>query len=262
VAEEGCFTNTERRVNLIRNVCRPHGDSKPDLWIFNEVAKRFERGRKIRFPETAEGVFEEMKQLSKGRFLDISGMSYTKIEQSRGLQWPCVDGADQGAARLYVDGVFQYPGGKAKLIPLPFIDNNERRMPNTRSDQLRPVVEHFHTRTRTGKVGNANKFSPTPYMEMNPDAAARLGIRHGSYARPPAARRCRGRGAAHPARGAGCGVHPRSISRVSTVSLGLLIRTAPTAYSSARYASNWPRPDTAAQQNAGAGVLICVRHQM
>jgi assimilatory nitrate reductase catalytic subunit len=45
------------------------------------------------------------------------------------------------------------------------------------------VVEHFHTRTRTGKIGNLNKFSPTPYMEMNPDAAARLGIEHGTYAR-------------------------------------------------------------------------------
>ncbi|MDH3830827.1 MAG: molybdopterin-dependent oxidoreductase, partial [Gammaproteobacteria bacterium] len=43
--KEGCFTNTERRVNLIRNVCEPHGDSKTDLWIFNEVASHFERGR-------------------------------------------------------------------------------------------------------------------------------------------------------------------------------------------------------------------------
>jgi predicted molibdopterin-dependent oxidoreductase YjgC len=182
--KEGCFTNTERRVNLIRNVCRPHGDSKPDLWIFNEVAKRFEQGRTMRFPETAEGVFEEMKQLSKGRFLDISGMSYAKIEKARGLQWPCSDGADKGAARLYADGVFQHPSGKAKLIALPFIDNNER------PDEEYPfwlntgrVVEHFHTRTRTGKVGNGNKFSPTPYMEMNPDAGTRLGIGHGDYAR-------------------------------------------------------------------------------
>ena len=182
--KEGCFTNTERRVNLIRNVCAPHGDSKPDLWIFNEMAKRFAQGRQIRFPETAEGVFNEMKQLSKGRFLDISGMSYAKIEKSRGLQWPCTDGDDKGSSRLYADGVFQYPGGKAKLIALPFIDNNER------PDGEYPfwlntgrVVEHFHTRTRTGKVGNANKFSPTAYMEMNPDAAARLGIRHGEYAR-------------------------------------------------------------------------------
>ena len=183
--KEGCFTNTERRVNLIRNVCEPYGDSKTDLWIFNQVATRFEQGRKINFPETAEGVFEELKDLSKGRMLDYSGMSYDKIEASRGIQWPCnEDTAPEGSQRLYTDGKFQFADGKAKLIALPFFDNNEC------PDEEYPfwlnsgrVVEHFHTRTRTGKVGNGNKFSPTPYMEMNPDAAAELGVEHGSYAR-------------------------------------------------------------------------------
>jgi assimilatory nitrate reductase catalytic subunit len=183
--KEGCFTNTERRVNLIRNVCKPHGESKTDLDIFNEMAKRFERGAKINFPETAEAVFDELKQLSKGRMLDYSGMSYDKIEQNRGMQWPCnEDTAPQGSQRLYSDGVFQFADGKAKLLALPFFDDNER------PDKDYPfwlnsgrVVEHFHTRTRTGKVGNANKFSPTPYMEINPRAAEKLGIKHGSYAR-------------------------------------------------------------------------------
>ena len=127
-----------------------------------------------------------MKVLSKGedRILDISGMSYAKIEAQRGMQWPCRDGDETGAQRLYTDGKFQYPDGKAKLIPLAFVDNNEK------PDEEFPfwlnsgrVVEHFHTRTRTGKVGNANKFSPTAYMEMNPDAAAELGVIHGGYAR-------------------------------------------------------------------------------
>jgi len=183
--KEGCFTNTERRVNLIRNVCKPHGDSKTDLWIFNETAKRFEQGRKIRFPETAEGVFDELRILSKGRMLDYSGMSYDRIEASRGIQWPCnEDSAPEGSPRLYTDGVFQTASGRANLIALPFFDDNER------PDAEYPfwlnsgrVVEHFHTRTRTGKIGNANKFSPTPYMEINPDAATGLGIVHGSYAR-------------------------------------------------------------------------------
>lgn len=183
--KEGCFTNTERRVNLIRNVCKPYGDSKTDLEIFNEMAKRFEQGRKINFPENAEGVFDELKQLSKGRMLDYSGMSYDKIEEKRGLQWPCnEDSAPEGSQRLYSDGIFQYPDGKAKLLALPFNDNNER------PDEEYPfwlnsgrVVEHFHTRTRTGKVGNANKFSPTAYMEMNPRSAEKLGIEHGSYAK-------------------------------------------------------------------------------
>jgi len=182
--KEGVFTNTERRVNLIRNVIEPFAESKPDFWIFNNLAKRFERERKPNFPESTEQVFEEMKELSRGRMLDISGMSYERIEQKRGLQWPCPDGDEDGEQRLYSDGVFQYPGGKARLIPLPFIDNNER------PDGEYPfwlnsgrVVEHFHSRTRTGKVGNQNKFSPTPYMEMNPDAAFELGVEHGSYAR-------------------------------------------------------------------------------
>ncbi|NOZ11062.1 MAG: nitrate reductase [Gammaproteobacteria bacterium] len=182
--KEGCFTNTERRVNLTRNVIAPYADSKPDLWIFNAVAKHFEAGKKIRFPDTAEGVFDELRDLSKGRMLDYSGMSYAKIEQQRGIQWPCHEDAETGTPRLYSDGVFQYPDGKARLIALPFVDNNER------PDDAFPfwlnsgrVVEHFHTRTRTGKVGNLNKFSPTPYMEMNPDAAKALGIEHGRYAR-------------------------------------------------------------------------------
>lgn len=183
--KEGCFTNTERRVNLIRNVCEPHGDSKTDLDIFNSMARRFQQAQKMNFPETSEGVFDELKILSKGRMLDYSGMSYEMIEASRGIQWPCnEDTAPDGSQRLYTDGVFQYPDGKAKLLALPFVDNNER------PDDDYPfwlnsgrVVEHFHTRTRTGKVGNANKFSPTPYMEMNPQGAERLGIKHGSYAR-------------------------------------------------------------------------------
>ncbi len=184
--KNGCFTNTERRVNRVTNVAKPYGDSKPDLWIFSHLAKRFENGLKMHFSENAEDMFEEMKVLSRGadRNLDISGMSYEKIEKNRGLQWPCREGDETGTQRLYADGKFPYPDGKAKIVALPFVDNNER------PDSDYPfwlnsgrVVEHFHTRTRTGKMGNMNKYSPTPYMEMNPDSAAAQGIGHQSYVR-------------------------------------------------------------------------------
>jgi len=190
--KEGCFTNTERRVNLTRQIKKPYANTKTDLHIFNAVAQQFEQGRKMRFPDKPEEVFNEMRQLSKGRLVDISGMTYDLIEQNRGIQWPYTEEqAKQGIAppkggkRLYTEpATFRFKDGRAKLIPLPFIDNNE--VP----DEQYPfwlnsgrLVEHFHTRTRTGKIGNNNKFSPTPFMEMNPDAAEELGIRHQQYVR-------------------------------------------------------------------------------
>ncbi|OUS31809.1 nitrate reductase catalytic subunit [Thalassotalea sp. 42_200_T64] len=194
--KEGCHTNTERRVNLISNIVEPYANSKPDFWIFNQMAKRFDNGNIIHFPDHAEGAFDEMKQLSKGkdRTLDISGMSYEKIIKARGIQWPYreqegeqEDGSEEtlkGDPRLYTDGKFPTKSGKANLLPVNFYNNNEQPCQDypfwLNSGR---VVEHFHTRTRTGKIGNCNKFSPTPYMEMNPDAAAELGISHQSYVR-------------------------------------------------------------------------------
>jgi len=199
--KQGCHTNTERRVNLIDNVLPPYANSKPDFWIFNQMAKRFDNGKVIKFPDEPEGAFNEMKQLSKGthngrpRTLDISGMSYEKIIKARGIQWPyreeesCENNAQssttlKGTQRLYSDGIFPTKSGKANLLPIKFYNNNEQPC----SDypfwlNSGRVVEHFHTRTRTGKIGNCNKFSPTAYMEMNPDAAADLGIEHQSYVR-------------------------------------------------------------------------------
>ena len=67
---------------------------------------------------------------------------------------------------------------------MPFIDNNE--VP----DEEYPfwlnsgrLVEHFHTRTKTGKLGNTNKFSPIPFMEINPQVAHELGLEQGEYVR-------------------------------------------------------------------------------
>ncbi len=190
--KEGVFTNTERRVNITRKVKEPYHNSKADLHIFNALAQQFEQGRKMNFPDQPSEVFEEMKTLSKGRLVDISGMSHDLIEENRGVQWPYTeqqlkkdDKPPQGGKRLYTEtATFRFPDGRAKLIPLPFADNNER------PDEQFPfwlnsgrLVEHFHTRTRTGKIGNNNKYSPTPFMEMNPDAAADLNIQHQSYVR-------------------------------------------------------------------------------
>jgi assimilatory nitrate reductase catalytic subunit len=182
--KEGVFTNTERRVNLVRKAVAPPGDARSDLWIFTQLAKRFEAGRRMTFAESPAEVFDEMRAVSQGRPCDYSGMTHETIEARRGIQWPCNDAHPDGSPRIYTDGKFHHPDGKARLIPLPFVDNNER------PDEQYPfwlnsgrVVEHWHTRTKTGKIGNLNKFSPTPYMEINPSAARLLGIQPMEYVR-------------------------------------------------------------------------------
>ncbi|MEA1888357.1 MAG: nitrate reductase [Pseudomonadota bacterium] len=190
--KEGVMTNTERRVNLVKPVSLPPGQAKPDLWIFNQMAKRFNADDKVSFPDDAADIFLEMGRLSKGRLADITGMSHELIEQNRGIQWPYTqqqldkgETPPSGGKRLYTeDALFRYADGKAKLIPLPFIDNNE--VPDEKFPywlNTGRLIEHWHGRSKTGKIGDNNKYSPVPFIEINPDAAIGLGINRGDYVR-------------------------------------------------------------------------------
>ncbi len=190
--KDGVMTNTERRINRITPITPPPENAKPDLWIFNRMAERFNIDDKVNFPEDAGKIFLEMGQLSKGRLSDNSGMTHELIEAHRGIQWPYTEKQrnageipKKGGVRLYTEPTtFRYPDGKAKLIPLPFIDNNE--VPDNKFPfwlNTGRLIEHWHGRTKTGKVGNNNKYSPIPFIEINPDAASELGIQRGDYVR-------------------------------------------------------------------------------
>lgn len=172
----GTFTNTERRIGLVRKAVEPPGEAKSDLEIFATAARAMGLGRLFPGEWTSESAFDEIRAVSGGRLCDYSGVTYDDLAERGGVQWPCAPGSG-GTPRLYADGRFQHPDGRARLIPLDFQDDNER------PDESFPfllntgrVIEHWHTRSKTGRIGNLNKFSPVLYVEMNSRDAARMGI--------------------------------------------------------------------------------------
>ena len=176
--KEGTYTNSERRVSKVNRVVQPPGEARSDFDIFLDVASVLDV-REDLFPawSSPADAFEEWKRVSAGRLCDYSGMSYEAIEQHGGIQWPCPEGTtslDQ-PRRLYEEGVFQTEDGRARLIPVAW-----EPFPEPPTDDYPLVlntgrtVEHWHTRTKTGKVPILERLSPHAWVEMNPrDARTR-----------------------------------------------------------------------------------------
>jgi assimilatory nitrate reductase catalytic subunit len=97
-------------------------------------------------------------------------MTWDEIEAKGGVQW--------GGERLYANGQFPFDDGRAKLIPVechPFPEQPTREFPfifNTGR-----TVEHWHTRTKTGRVPILHRLSPRAWLEMNPRDAKKLGLK-------------------------------------------------------------------------------------
>jgi assimilatory nitrate reductase catalytic subunit len=131
---------------------------------------------------TAEDAFSEWRRVSAGRLCDYSGMTWDLIERHGGLQWPCpADDADPSRVkRLYTDGHFPTDDGRARLIVTewePFPDQPDAEFPLVLNTGR--TVEHWHTRTKTGRVAILEHLSPSAWVEMNPADASRLGLTPG-----------------------------------------------------------------------------------
>jgi ferredoxin-nitrate reductase len=106
----GCMTNADRTVHLARKAIDPPGEARSDLDIFLDYARRMDFRDKSGQPlikwRDPQGAFDAWRECSRGRPCDYSGLSYSKLEETDGIQWPCTDGAPAGTPRLYTNGVF------------------------------------------------------------------------------------------------------------------------------------------------------------
>jgi anaerobic selenocysteine-containing dehydrogenase len=185
--KEGTYTNAERRVSRVRKAVEPPGQAKADFEIFLAVARALGVAGEL-YPgwRTPEDAFAEWSRVSAGRLCDYSGITYDRIDAAGGVQWPCPPGTEDpaGTPRLYGDGRFATPTGRARLwcvTPEPIADAPTRRYPFLLNTGR--TVEHWHTRTKTGRVDVLEHLAPEAWVEVNPADADRLGLASGDRVR-------------------------------------------------------------------------------
>lgn len=187
----GTVTNSERRISRVRAAVPAPGDARHDWAIATEFARRLEArlrpGRPTLFPyETAqpeagaEAIWNEHRESTRGRDLDITGLSWPLLD-SRGPQhWPFPEGAAEGRARLYEDGVFPTPDGRARFAAAPWrpvAEPRSARYPfSLTTGRLR---DQWHGMSRTGTIGRLFGHVPEPSVQMHPQDMERRRLAEG-----------------------------------------------------------------------------------
>jgi ferredoxin-nitrate reductase len=178
--KEGVMTNSERTLTYLSRLADPPGEALPDWEILTRCAHALGFAEAFPFTSAAD-VFEEFKRLTEGRMMDITGVSYARL-QRRPVQWPCPAPDHPGTPRLYGDRRFPTPDGRARFIAVDHADPVERPSrdyPLTLTTGR--VKNQWHTMTRTGKVENLLKSCREPFVELHPQDARRSGVQDGDF---------------------------------------------------------------------------------
>ena len=178
--KEGTFTNTDRRVQRVRQAIAPRGQSRADWQIICDLAKRLEA--RLGRPNSAFWDYTHPSQILEemGRGVpEYTGVKYERIEKV-GLQTPVPDDTHPGTPFLFAD---TFPRGRGKFHPLeynPVAESTDEDYPLTLTTGR--VLEHWHGGTQT-RNASLNEIWPEALMEINPADASRLGIADGGAAR-------------------------------------------------------------------------------
>ena len=188
--KEGTVTNSERRISRVRAAVPPPGDARHDWEIAVDFARRL--GEKLNRPlaqklfsyTSPEQIFEEHRETTRGRDLDITGLSYALLDSRGPQQWPFPEGAATGRARLYADGVFPTADGRARFVVTRHQSAWEApdgAYPlSLNTGRLR---DQWHGMSRTGTVPGLFAHAPEPALAMHPEDMAARGIKNGDSVR-------------------------------------------------------------------------------
>ncbi len=186
--KDGTVTNSERRISRVRPAVPAPGQARHDWRIATDVGRRLQArlrpGQPTLFPyETPESAWLEHRESTRGRDLDITGLDYARLEEAP-QQWPFPAGASGGRARLYEDGVFPTPDGRARFADVAWEPVAEPREPHyplaLTTGRLR---DQWHGMSRTGTLGRLFGHAPEPVVQLHPQDLARRGLVEGELVR-------------------------------------------------------------------------------
>jgi formate dehydrogenase major subunit/formate dehydrogenase alpha subunit len=176
----GTFTNTERRVQMVRQAIQPIGDSKPDWQIIAGIAQRIlaktENLPPLNGPHAGwdyadtSAIMDEINALAPS----YGGITHARIEAGERLQWPCTDADHKGTPILHVG---KFARGLGKFNPTEYVPPAEEP-----SDDYPMVMStgrvlyHWHGGQMTRRVEGIMEAYGNALIEINPDDAAKIGV--------------------------------------------------------------------------------------
>ena len=175
--KSGTFTNTERRVQIVRQAIPPLGDARPDWQIISDLARRMLAlgERKIQsgahagwnYTSTSD-IMDEINALTPS----YAGVTHARLERGDSLQWPVKDRDHPGTPILHVD---QFTRGLGKFMPIEHVPPAE--LPDDEYPVLLStgrVLYHWHGGQMTRRAEGLMEVYGQPLIEVNPMDAQRL----------------------------------------------------------------------------------------
>ena len=171
--KDGTFSNTERRVQRVRQCVPPKGECRDDWWTIMQVMNRI--GYRCHY-DTVEEIFEELRTVTPS----YAGITYQRIEE-KGIQWPCPSEDHPGTPILHAKGPIRN-GGKGLLKCLswqPSPDLGDPEYPMTLNTGR--ILYHYHTRTMTDRTRAIHFTAPRKWIEIWHEDAMEMGITDGEW---------------------------------------------------------------------------------
>lgn len=170
--KDGSYTSMERRVQWIDRAVPPVGEAREGIWIINQIARRL--GLDFSYSNAAE-ILKEINRVVPA----YGGMTKERISKIGGLRWPCLDESHPGTHILHKE-TFSTPDGKARIATV------ENRPPAEETSPEYPIllttgriVVHYNSGSMTRRSPSLQERDCELYVEISPEDAARLNIRHG-----------------------------------------------------------------------------------